>query len=418
MRPRFAGLWRHHDFLKLWSGQTVSVFGSLITRTALPFTAILVLNATPFQVAILSAADIVAGLLVGLVAGVWVDRLRRRPLLIGTDVARAVLLATVPIAAVLDVLRIEQLYLVAFLTGTLTIIFDVAYQSYLPSLVQREDLLEGNSKLSASASVAEVGAFGLAGWLVQIFTAPIAILIDAGTFVVSALSLLLIRAPEPPPAAVEHRQSLRSELTAGLREVFGSPVLRALAGCALTQALAGGMVGTVILLYTNRELGFSPGVLGMIFAVGGVTSLLGAVAAGRVTRRGGIGPTMIIAAAISAVGLLFVPAARDASLVGAALLIASQCVTDPAHTVFSIAEVSLRQSVTRPGFLGRVNAGIRFSSLLMMLGGTLLAGALGETVGLRPTLLLAAGLNVLSVLWLVCSPVRGMVEAPLPDDEG
>src|SRR5271163_4384945 len=194
LRPRFTGLWRHTDFMRLWTGQTISVFGSLVGATAIAFTAILVLHATPFQLGILSAARLAPGFLSALIAGAWVDRLRRRPILIGADIGRGLLLATIPLAAILRRLHIEQLYIVTFFVGILSTFFDVAYESYLPSLIGRDQLIEGNSKLSASASVAEFGGLGLAGWLVQLFTAPLTILIDAVSFVFSAISVWLVRA--------------------------------------------------------------------------------------------------------------------------------------------------------------------------------------------------------------------------------
>ena len=194
MRSRRAGLWRHPDFLKLWAGQTVSLFSSLIGRFALPLVAVLTLDATRAQVALLHVVAMAPGILVGLFAGAWVDRLRRRPIMIRADLGRTLLLLWIPSAALLGLLRIEQLYVVAALTGTLTTFFDVAYRSYLPTLVRREALVEGNSKLQASGSVVEVASFGIAGALVQLLTAPIAILVDAASFLASALSLGLIRA--------------------------------------------------------------------------------------------------------------------------------------------------------------------------------------------------------------------------------
>ena len=408
MRLRRTGLWRHPDFLKLWTGQTVSVFGSLITGTALPFTAILVLDASAFQVAVLRATDIVAGVLVGLVAGVWVDRLRRRPLMILSDVLRALVLLTIPLAWALDALRIEQVFVVAFLVGVLTILFDIAYQSYLPTLVRREELVEGNSKLTASASVAEFGAFSLGGWLVQVFSAPLAILIDAVSFLVSAACLLVIRAPEPVPAPAESRAGVRAEIVEGLRVVARHPVLRVLAAAAFSEAMARGVIGSVVLLYLNRELGFGPGVLGMIFAVGGVTSLFGALAAGPVTRRAGIGPTLIVGHLVTGLGSLFLIAAGDTSALAVVLLVANQCVTDPAATVADITSTSLRQSVAPARVIGRVNAGIRFISLLMTLVFTLLAGLLAGAIGLRGVMAFGVALNFLPALWLVLSPVRGI----------
>jgi len=201
-RRHFTGLWRHADFMRLWTGQTISGFGSLIGATAIAFTAILVLHATPFQLGILAAVRLAPGFLTGLIAGAWVDRLRRRPILICADIGRGLLLATIPLAAILQRLHIEQLYIVTFFVGILSTFFDVAYESYLPSLIGRDQLIEGNSKLSASASAAEFGGLAVAGWLVQLFTAPLTILIDAVSFAVSAISISLVRTPEQavPPS--------------------------------------------------------------------------------------------------------------------------------------------------------------------------------------------------------------------------
>src|SRR5262245_8135260 len=189
-------LWHNRHFLRLWAGQTISVFGSLIGRTALPFTAILVLKATPFQMGLLAAADLVPNFLAALIAGAWVDRLPRRPLMIAADLARAAVLVSIPLAATFHHLRIERLYAPPSLQGLVTTCFDVAYASYLPTLVPREQLVEGNSRLTASASAAEFGAFSLGGWLVQWFGGPIAVLIDAVSFLGSAAFLATIRAPE------------------------------------------------------------------------------------------------------------------------------------------------------------------------------------------------------------------------------
>src|SRR5438874_10187910 len=215
MRVRFTGLWRHPDFLKLWAGQTVSQFGSLISRFALPLVAVLTLDASPAQVAALQIAEIAPGLLVGLFAGACVDRLRRRPIMLWADVGRALLLFSIPAAALVGVLGVQQLYAVAILIGALSTFFDVAYHSYLPALVSRHALLEGNSKLQASAAVVEVGSFGIAGALVQLLTAPLAILVDAVSFVFSALSLASIRASEPETAPPEARQNPWLEIGEG-----------------------------------------------------------------------------------------------------------------------------------------------------------------------------------------------------------
>src|SRR4051794_5056567 len=227
---RAGGLWRHPDFLRLWAGHTVSLAGSLIGRFALPLVAIITLDASPGQVAALRMADALPGVVIGLVAGVWVDRLRRRPLMVWTDVGRAVLLASIPLAAILGFLSFPQLLAVMLAAGTLTALFEVASRSYLPTVIAREELVEGNSKLQASGSVVEVAAFGLAGLLVQLLTAPIAILLDAVSYIVSAVCVAGIRTPEAPSPATEPGHSTWMAIREGLRLVFHDPILRALAG--------------------------------------------------------------------------------------------------------------------------------------------------------------------------------------------
>jgi len=397
-------LWANTDFVKLWAASSVSIFGSLVTRTALPFTAILVLHATPLQMAALGAADLASQFLVGLPAGLWVDRLRRRPIMIAADLGRAAVLLSVPLAAFLGVLRIEHLYAVAFLAGVLTIFFDVADQSYLPTVVRREQLLAANSTLAASASVSEVAAFGVGGWLVQWLTAPVAILVDAASFVGSALFVGAIGTPEPPPAPTPQR-SLRAEMAEGFRAVWRNPVLRATAGCSMTANLSFRIFSAVFLLYTTRELGVAPGVQGMIFAVGGVSSLVGAVLAGRIARAIGVGPAMIAGVTLMGLSLLLVPLARDAAPVALMFLVAQQF-GDGAFVVYDVTQVSLRQSVTPDRLLGRVNGSIRVAVLGAMLIGVLLGGALGEALGLRVALVVAGGGTLLASLWLILSPVR------------
>ncbi|MDP9471978.1 MAG: MFS transporter [Chloroflexota bacterium] len=412
MSSRFTGLWRHADFRRLWAAETISIFGSLVTRTALPFAAILTLDATAFQISLLGIAELVPAFLVGLVAGVWVDRLPRRPIMIAADLGRALLLAWVPLAALLDILRIEHPYAVAFLTGVLTVFFDVAYQSYLPTLVDREELVEGNSKLTVTASVAEVTAFGTGGWLVQLLTAPLAILIDAITFIASALFVWRIQAPEPPPAPSEERRNVLVEAAEGLRLVIRDPILRALAGANLALAFSFRVFGVVFLLYLTRDLGIAPGIQGLIFAVGGVTSLLGAVAAARVARWGGLGRTLVVGLVVTGIGQLCAPLAWDASALAIAFLVAQQFLVDPAATIFEIHGVSLRQAIAPDRLMGRVTASIRFLEFGAMLLGALAGGLLGESIGLRPTLVVGASGAFIGALWLLLSPIRHLREAP------
>jgi hypothetical protein len=259
---RTGGLWGHRDFRKLWAGETVSLFGSEVSELALPLVAVLVLDADAGQMGLLAAARFAPFLMVTLPAGAWVDRRRRRPVLISSNLGRALLVGLVPLLAGLGLLRMGHLYAVAFAVGALTVLFDVAYQSYLPSLVKREQLVEGNSKLQASASAARVGGPGLGGLLVQLVGAPRALLLDAGSYVVSAASLLAIRNREPAPAAEgdgQPRTRLRQEIGEGLAVTYRNPVLRSLAGLAATYNLFSQVIDALLVLYATRELGLSAG---------------------------------------------------------------------------------------------------------------------------------------------------------------
>jgi MFS family permease len=410
-------LWRNPNFLRLWTGETISIFGSLVGRTALPFTAILVLDAGPIQIALLSAAELIPAFLAGPFVGVWVDRLRRRPIMIAADIGRFALLATIPIAHVFDALTMGQLYAVAFFVGVLTISFDVAYLSYLPTLVNKDQLLEGNSKLAASSSVAEVGGFSLSGWLVQLVTGPVTILIDAVSFLFSAAFIAAIRAPERPPVPAGKRTSVHEEFSEGVRFLVRDPVLRPLAASAVTLELAWRLFGAVFLVFVTKDLGFKPGLLGMTFAVGGVSSLFGALLARRSADRFGLGPSMWGGLILMAVSMLFIPLAQGATATAVVLLIAQQLVGDGGATVFEVNQVSLRQSLAPERMLGRVNAAIRLTSLAAMLMGSLIGGVMGETVGLRPTLIAGAGATFVAALWIIASPARGMRGVPVVETE-
>ncbi|MBM3947199.1 MAG: MFS transporter, partial [SAR202 cluster bacterium] len=314
MPLRLTGLWRNPDFLKLWAGQTVSAFGTLLG--ALQLTAILVLDATAFQVSVLTAAGVAPSLVAGLAVGAWVDRLPRRPVLVAADLGRAAVLASVPAVYFLGVLRVEHLWAVAFINGLFTAFVDVAYPAYLPSLVSRNQLIEANSKLSASTSVVEAGAFSVGGWIAQLLSAIVAVVIDAASFLLSGLMVLWIRKREPPPSA-QRRASLLRDVVEGLRFVWRQRLLRALASYTAAWGLAQGMIGATITLYGIRVLGIQPGVLGTIYAIGGVSSLLGAMAAVRLTRRFGLGPMIVLGGLVYGLSMLLVPAARGPVLISA-----------------------------------------------------------------------------------------------------
>jgi MFS family permease len=410
---RRDGLWRNAGFVHLWGAATVSTFGSLVTRTALPFTAILLLDASPSAIGVLRVAELLPGFLLGLVAGAWVDRLRRKPILIATDLGRALLIVTVPVAAFLGWLGLGQLYVIAALVSALSVFFDVAYLSFLPSLVKNEELVEANSKLSAAMSVAEASAFSSAGWLIQLLTAPVAMLIDALTFIASAGLVARIREPEfqIDSTAVGSRPSIASDVIEGLRAVWREPILRGMVVAGLGQNLAFGLVGTVFLLYVNQEVGFDPGILGMIFAVGGVSSLLGAMIAGRLTHFG-TGAVMVGSLLLAAIGEAFVPLATAANAIGVLFLVGQQIVADSALTIYDINQVSLRQAITPAHILGRVNASVRVTEFGAVLLGTVIAGYIGETVGLRETLWLAVALSLLAAVALALSPVLAVRRIP------
>ena len=393
--PRRSVLFRHRDFMKLWAGETVSMFGTRMGDVAISFAAVIALKATPFQVGLLAAAGTVPTLVLSLFVGVWVDRLRRRPILIATDIARTIVLGTIPLSALFRTLTMTQLYVVMLIEAILDLFFSVAYRSYLPSLVNREDLVDANSKLTASAGVAEAGGFGLAGWLVQWLTAPFAILIDAISFLASALAIALIRTPEPIPAPRAKDSSVAREIADGARLIFSDRRLRAFGVNAVLGGFSNSLVSTLYMLFVVNSLGFKPGVLGMIFAVGGASSLFGALAARRTADALGTGMAIAAGLAINGVALMLLPIAHGSGYVSVALLIAQQLVGDSAATIYFINSVSLIQAITPRTVLGRVNASLRFLSLGSVLLGQLAAGVAGGMLGLRTTIALgAAGLWV------------------------
>ncbi len=418
---RSSLLFRHADFMKLWTGETVSLFGTRMGDVAISFAAVIALKATPFQMGLLAGARIVPTLVLSLFAGVWVDRFRRRPILIGADIGRFIVLGTIPIAALFAALTMAQLYAVILAYSALDLFFDVAYRSYLPSLVVREDLLDANSKLTASAGVAEAGGFALSGWLVEWLTAPFAILIDAISFLASALAIALIRMPEPAPAPRARDAGALREIAAGARLIFSDGRLRAFGINAIVGGFSNSLVSTLYMLFVVNALGFRPGVLGVIFAVGGASSMFGALAARRTADTLGTGMAMVVGLAIEGVALMLLPIARGAGLGSVALLVAQQLIGDSAATVYFINAVSLIQTITPKPMLGRVNASLRFVGLGSVLGGQLVAGLAGGMIGLRATIAIgAAGLWVTAALlgFSEVGSLTGMAEHAAPAGAG
>ncbi|HYT78764.1 MAG TPA: MFS transporter [Actinomycetota bacterium] len=416
---RGRSLWRHADFMKLWTGETISQLGTQVTLLALPLTAILILKASPFQVGLLGTVEFLPFILVGLPAGVWVDRLRRRPILIAGDLGRVLALGSIPIAYELHVLHIVQLYIVAFVTGVLTVFFDVSYQSYLPSLVERGELVDGNAKLEISRSGAQLAGPGVAGALIQALTAPVAILADAISYLGSALFIFLIRMKEPP---VEHHRPdgmkprMRSEIGEGLRYVWGHSLLRPIAFCTASSNLFSQMAMAVLLIFAVRRLGMSPGAIGLAFALGNVGFLLGAFAAVRVGRRLGVGRTIVGAAMLF--GLGYLPIALMTRAIAFPLLVAGMFILGFGGTVYNVNQVSLRQAITADRMQGRMNATMRFMVWGTIPIGSFVGGILGGTIGLRPTLLVAAIGSLFSFVPPLLSPVRKLERIPEMPAEG
>ncbi|MFO7572818.1 MAG: MFS transporter [Gaiellaceae bacterium] len=411
-----GGLWRHPDFLKLWGGETVSMFGTQIGQIALPFVAIVVLDASAFEVAALGTVLFLPFIIFALPAGVWVDRLRRRPILIASDLARAGLLATIPLAHVLDALMLGQLFVVAFLVGLSTVFFDVAYQAYLPSLVEREQIIDGNSKLEISRAGAQVVGPGLGGALVEIFTAPWAVFLDALSFLGSALLLWRIRKVEVPLTAKTadgSRPSLWVDLKEGLHFVLGKPNLRAQAGCTATSNFFSSVAFSIFLVFAVRELDLSAGVIGIVFSIGAAGSLAAAFTAMRISRRFGIGPTTIASAALFGPALLLVAFAPPGAA-AVPFLVAAQLVFGFSVVVYNIVQVSYRQAICPPRLQGRMNSVMRFMVWGTIPLGTLLGGALATWVGLRETILVGAIGGGLAFLWIVFSPQRHLRDMPEP----
>ena len=403
------GLWRNGAFVRLWTAATISVFGSFVTRIALPFVAILTLRAGPIEVAVLRSLDLIAALVVGFVAGAWVDRLRRRPVLIWADLGRAVLLGSIPVAAIGGWLTLLQVFVVSALAAVLTTFFDVADRAYLPTVVGRPDLVRANGALAATSSAMEFAAFGVAGFLVNLLTAPIAIAIDALSFLVSAGLLGSIRRPEPPPPPASEREPVLDEIREGLRVVVRDPVLRGLAWGTMGLAAMWGVFGATWLLFVTDDLHLDPAVIGVVAALGGFGSLFGALLAERVVARFGLGRVVVSSLLLAALGNLLIPLAPPAlPLLAILCLIGQQLIGDTAVTVFDVTEVSVRQSRVGDRQLGRVNATVRVAMVMAQLGGTLVGGVLAEVIGLRGAAFLAPVFALLGAWLMFRSPVRGL----------
>lgn len=400
-----GGLWRHPDFLRLWGAQAASAFGSRITRTALPILAIVTLRATPGELAVLSALGVAPSVVVGLLVGGRVDRSAKRPLLIGADLVRAVLVATIPLAAWLGMLSMPQLYGVAAAVGAASALFAIADNSFLPVLVAPEQLVEGNARLEATESVAEAAGPGLAGIMVQALTAPVAIAIDALSYVWSAALLSRIRTRESPAAPSDGGSVLR-DVRAGFRACLAHPVLGPTLIAEAIVYLFGGFFLALYMLLTLRTLGLSPGVVGLVIGVGGVGAFAGALLAPALGRRLGTGTAMVLALAVGQGAVLLIPLAVHAPALAVPLLTLQQLVGDAFLGAYAVHAVSLRQRVLPAELLGRASAAVHATTGGALALGALVAGPVATALGASAAAWIGACGGLLAVALLLASPVR------------
>lgn len=406
------GLWGHADFLKLWAAQAVSSFGSRITREGLPLVAILTLQASPAQLGILAALARGPGLVVGVFAGGWVDSARRRPILIGADLFRCLLLMTVPLAAWSHWLTMPQVYCVAALVGAASVLFDIADQAYLPSLVGKPDLLEGNAKLATTEATAEIGGPALAGMLFQVFTPPIAILADAVTYLVSALSLGAIRAPEPTPIPRQQDKHWLADLKFGFEAVMAQPLVRPMLIMTVVQTFFGSFFAGLYMLFAIKTLGLSTSLMGVTIAVGGVGALSGALLARVSVARLGPGPAIIVTGLISAVSALLIPTAPANLFWGTIVLMIGQWFGDAFGVAAIVPASTLRQTVFSTEMLGRTSAVFHVATGAMAVAGAVIGGAAAEVIGIRPTMWVGALGIIAGQLVLLFSPLRKLKSMP------
>ena len=405
-------LWRDRDFLKLWAGQTVSEVGSRITREGVPLTAVLLLHASPLVMGTLAALGGLATLVIAPLAGVAADRYRLRPILIAADLGRALVIALIPIAAAHGSLRLWWLYVVVGVAGVLSVFFDVSYQSLTPSLVGRDQILEANSKLSLSAAIAEAVGPAMAGSLITLLTAPIAMALDAASFLVSAASIAFIRKPEINKVPSAHVPTFR-ELTGGFRLVFAHPILRPIALRAAWTSFFWGFYAALYVLYCLDDLKFTPLILGFVVTIGGFSSLIGSAVIPTLTRRFQPGTILIGATLVQGFSNLLIPLAPGPGWLAILCMGSAQLLGDISFPIYNVQELTIRQWLAPEDVLGRVNGTMQFLFRGILPLGAIVGGALAQNVGVRRTIFASAIGILLSSLWLILSPVRKLKRASL-----
>ncbi|HEY7201532.1 MAG TPA: MFS transporter [Candidatus Dormibacteraeota bacterium] len=404
-------LWRNGDFVKLWSGQTISRIGTQVTTLALPTAAIQLLHAGPAEIGALLALQFLAFPTVGVVAGVLVDRVRKRPLMIACDVVRFAALGSVPAAFFAGAVSMLQLYAVALVTGVCGVVFEVAYQAQLPALLSREELVEANAKLEVSGSTAQVAGPLLGGVLIQVVRAAPAIAFDALSYLASAAAVAWMRRPEPAPepesdpaSASEGPAGFWRELREGVVAVAGHPTMRLLVACTATCNLAAMMVQPLVLPLAYGRLGLSPAAVAVALTIGSVGSLLGAFVAQPLNDRLGLGPALLLSGFVTSAGYLLFPAAA----LGAALpaLAAAYFVVHVGLPAYNVGDATIRQATIPAGLQARVVATTRTVVWGTIPLGAALGGWLGGQIGTVPALLVAALLGLVGLGWLLPGPVR------------
>ncbi len=402
----------HPDFRRLFGGSSVSLLGSSVTSVALPLTAVLMLGASPLEMGLLGAAAFLPHLVLGLPAGVWVDRLAYRRVLVGSDLLAAVALAAVPVLAATGLLRMWQLYVVVLITGACGLFAAIAAQSFTPTLVDRRALLPANSALALSNSVVATSGSALGGVLVQLLTAPVAIVVDAVSFLVSAWAKARITVPGRPISTPHVQQRLGRDILDGLRAVFAQPVLRGITIAATFGALAGQMQAVIIVLFLVRDLALTPGLVGLVIAIAGLAGIVGAVVGVPLSNRLGHGPAFILGMVLSSLAGLAMAAAAGPALVVLTVLVVAQLLRGWGPSLYGINQQTLRQVLVAPELLSRAQASWRFLVYGMQPIGALLGGWLGALVGFRATLVISSLVMLIGTAAALLSPLRSLRRLP------
>jgi MFS family permease len=410
-------LLRERDFRRFWFGQTISVFGDQVTQLGLPLVAVLVLGADATQMGTLLAVGLLPHLLFSLPAGVWLDRVRnRRRLMIAADIGRALLIASIPIAYVAGVLTVAQLYVIGFLTGSLAVVFDISWNTLLVAVVRRDAFVEANALFSGSRALASVGGPPLAGALVQLLTAPIALVADALSFLGSAFFLGRIRAPEPPLEIVE--ESMRTRLSSGLLFIFRDPIMRPILLSVATINLFNFGFQALFILYVTTVLGVSPGILGAALGAGAVGGVIGALIASRVGRRIGLGGAYTLGCLIFPIPLILVPLVSGPPQAVLAMLFAVEFLAGLGVQILDINVGAVLAARTPDAIRARSGGAFRFINFGIRPVGALMGGLLGGVIGVRETLFVVTIAASVGILWLIGSPIPRLRELPEAADLG